>query len=201
MTEFESSAGPNGRLRLRADPVLSLSTLLFWLFLAIAGWARAQTTPGGSQSAEEKLQQDFTDPLTTLPQLVFRDSYSPANYGPCTHVGCPRDAETNELILRPLIPRVPPHTLLPFAQLIRPTFDLVTVPSSRGGTRTEFGDLPVFDVAVLPWPDRQKTGLLIAVGPSLVARAGRPGTGSGRHLGSVVRRRPGRRPESPVPLL
>jgi len=44
----------------------------------------------------------------------------------------------------------------------------VTVPSSRGGTRTEFGDLPVFDVAVLPWPDRQKTGLLIGVGPTFV---------------------------------
>jgi hypothetical protein len=58
--------------------------------------------------------------------------------------------------------------LLPFNQLVRPTFALVTVQSSRGGTRTEFGDLPLFDVAVLPWPDRQKTGLLIAVGPSFV---------------------------------
>jgi hypothetical protein len=45
---------------------------------------------------------------------------------------------------------------------------LVTVPSSRGGTRTEFGDLPVFDIAALPWPDRQKTGLLIGVGPTFV---------------------------------
>jgi hypothetical protein len=35
-------------------------------------------------------------------------------------------------------------------------------------TRTEFGDLPLFDVVVLPWPDRQKTGLLIAVGPTFV---------------------------------
>jgi hypothetical protein len=44
----------------------------------------------------------------------------------------------------------------------------VTVASSRGGTRTEFGDLPLFDIAVLPWPDRQKTGLLIGIGPSFI---------------------------------
>ena len=53
-------------------------------------------------------------------------------------------------------------------QLVRPTFTLVTVPSSRGGTRTEFGDLPLFDIAVLPWPDRKKTGLLIGIGPTFV---------------------------------
>jgi hypothetical protein len=53
-------------------------------------------------------------------------------------------------------------------QLVRPTFALVTVPSSRGGTRTEFGDLALFDIAVLPWPDRKKTGLLIGIGPTFV---------------------------------
>jgi len=117
---------------------------------------------------EEKLEQDFTDPLTTLPQLIVRDSYSPANFGPCTQFACPRDAQTNQLIVRPLIPRIPPNTLLPLIQLIRPTFALVTVPSSRGGTRTEFGDLPLFDLFVLPWPDRKKTGVLIAIGPTFV---------------------------------
>jgi hypothetical protein len=76
--------------------------------------------------------------------------------------------ETNQLIIRPLIPRVRPYTLLPFMQLVRPTFALVRVLSSRGGSRTEFGDLPLFDIAVLPWPDRRKTGLLVGVGPTLV---------------------------------
>ena len=96
-----------------------------------------------------------------------------------------------------LIPRVPPHTLLPLAQLIRPTFDLVTVPSSRGGTRTEFGDLPVFDVAILPWPDRQRTGLLIAVGPSLVfptatsRSAGQGAWQAGPTLGAIYTGIPG----------
>ncbi|HYK65869.1 MAG TPA: hypothetical protein VEY94_13055 [Patescibacteria group bacterium] len=136
--------------------------------LTIGGLARAQSASTVTLSEEQKLEQDFTDPLTTLPQLLVRDSYTPANYGPCTPLACFRNYETNQLIVRPLIPRVPPQTLIPFNQLIRPTFALVTVPSSRGGTRTEFGDLPVFDVAVLPWPDRQKTGLLIGIGPTFV---------------------------------
>ena len=34
-------------------------------------------------------------------------------------------------------------------QLIRPTFALVTVPDPRGETRTEFGDITMFDVTVL----------------------------------------------------
>ena len=69
---------------------------------------------------EEKLERDFTDPLSTLPQLLIRDSYTPANYGPCTPQACVRNDETNQLLIRPLIPRIPPRTLLPFTQLIRP---------------------------------------------------------------------------------
>jgi hypothetical protein len=122
----------------------------------IAEIAQAQTAPPSPEPQEEQLERDFTDPLTTLPQVVIRDSYTPTNFG--------TDLQTNQLIIRPLIPRIPALTLLPFTQLVRPTFALVTVPSSRGGTRTEFGDLPFFDVAVLPWPDRKKTGLLIGLG-------------------------------------
>jgi len=81
--------------------------------------------------------------------------------------------------------------------LIRPTFALVTVPSSRGGTRTEFGDLPIFDVAVLPWPDRQKTGLLIGVGPTFVfptatsKSAGQGAWQAGPALGAIYTAIPG----------
>ena len=98
----------------------------------------------------------------------MRDSYTPANYGPCTPQVCPRNAETNQFIVRPLIPRIPPNTLLPFVQLVRLTFALLTAQSPRGGTRTEFGDLPLFDIAVLPWPDRKKTGLLVGIGASFL---------------------------------
>jgi hypothetical protein len=40
--------------------------------------------------------------------------------------------------------------------------------ASKGGTPTEFGDLPMFVIAVLPWPDRKKTGLPVGVGPTFV---------------------------------
>ncbi len=131
-------------------------------------FSQTQVTPTSEELEQEKLERDFTDPLSTLPQLIVRDSYTPANYGPCTPQACFRNDQTNQVTIRPLIPRIPPESLLPFTQLIRPTFALVTVPSSRGGTRTEFGDLPLLDIAVLPWPDRKRTGLLVGVGPTFV---------------------------------
>ena len=145
---------------MKTHKAVAVLLIVLWTIGAFDGFAQAQTT----LSDEEKLERDFTDPLTTLPQVIVRDSYTPANYGPCTPQACIRDDETNQFLIRPVIPRIPPHTLLPFVQLVRPTFTLVTVPSSRGGTRTEFGDLPMFDIAVLPWPDRKKTGLLVGVG-------------------------------------
>jgi len=143
---------------------LSVSASLL-LIVAASTHAWAQTDQLGE---EERLEREFTNPLTTLPQLLVRDSYSPATYGRCNLLACPRNAETNQIIIRPLFPRIPSNTLLPFIQLVRPTFSVLTVPSSRGGVRTEFGDLPLFDIAVLPWPDRQKTGVLIGAGLSLV---------------------------------
>ncbi len=170
---------------------------ILWMTVTMAGIARAQTAPTSAESEQLKLERDFTDPLSTLPQVLVRDSYTPANYGPCTRLACFRNDETNQFIFRPLIPRIPPRTFLPFTQLIRPTFALVTVPSSRGGTRTEFGDLPVFDVAVLPWPDRKKTGLLIGIGPTFVfptatsTSAGQGAWQAGPALGAIYAGIPG----------
>jgi hypothetical protein len=144
-------------------------SMLLVALLAIAPGSRVLAqTPPSVQAQEEQLEREFTNPLTTMPQVIIRYSYTPANYGPCTRLACVRDYETNQFTIRPLIPRIPPNTLLPLTQLLRPTFALVTVPSSRGGTRTEFGDLPMFDIAVLPWPDRQKTGILLGIGPTFV---------------------------------
>jgi hypothetical protein len=170
---------------------LPIRTLLaaLWAIVAIAGVAHAQTAASSLKLSDEQLQQAFTDPLTTLPQVVIRESYSLSNYG--------TNVQTNQLLIRPLVPRVPPVALLPFPQLIRPTFALVTVPSARGGSRTEFGDLPVFDVAVLPWPDREKTGLLIGVGPTMVFptatsdSAGQGAWQAGPALGAIYTRIPG----------
>ena len=166
--------------------------MVLWIINPCARFAHAQTT----LTAEEKLEQDFNDPLTTLPQVLFRDSYTPANYGPCTSQSCVRNDETNQLIARPLFPRIPANTLLPLTQLVRPTFTLVTAPSSRGGTRTEFGDLPMFDVAVLPWPDRKKTGFLIGVGPMFVfptatSQSAGQGAWQAAALGGIYTGKPG----------
>jgi hypothetical protein len=98
------------------------------LMLMAATLAEAQTVATPVRE-EEQLERDFTDPLTTLPQVIIRDSYTPANRGTAV--------ETNQALIRPLIPRIPPNSIL-FSQLIRPTFSLVTVPGARGGTRTEF---------------------------------------------------------------
>jgi len=129
--------------------------MLLWISGPGAGFAQSQAP----SPSVETLEQEFTDPLTVLPQVFLRDTFTPANFG--THV------QTNGAVLRAIIPRIPPNTLLPFAQLVRPTFTLVTVPSSRGGTRTEFGDTQLFDVAILPWPANE-TGVKIAVGPTFV---------------------------------
>ena len=153
-----------------------------------SAFAQAQSAPTTLQQ-EEQLERDFTDPLTTLPQVLVRDSYTPANYG--------TDVQTNQAIIRPLIPRIPPNSLLPLTQLIRPTFSLVTVPSSRGGSRTEFGDLPVFDIAALPWPDRKKTGFLVGIGPTFVfptatsRSAGQGAWQAGPTLGAIYTGVPG----------
>lgn len=177
-------------------------TRLFVLIVGLWGfvlasrltWAQTQSL---TLSDEEKLERDFTDPLSTLPQVLIRDSYTPANYGPCSPLTCVRNDETNQFIVRPLIPRIPPNTLLPFMQLVRPTFSLVTVPSSRGGTRTEFGDLALFDIAVLPWPDKRKTGLLIGIGPTFVfptatsKSAGQGAWQAGPALGAIYTWTPG----------
>jgi len=106
-----------------------------------------------------RLEQEFSDPLTTLPQLFTQDAYTPVNYG--------INSSTNRVIARVIVPRLPKYSLFPFVQLVRPSFSLVTVPTGRGGTRTEFGDMQLFDLAVIPWPGRE-TGLLMGVGPVFV---------------------------------
>ena len=73
------------------------------------GLAEAQTA---TLTEEEKLEREFTDPLTDFPQLLVRDSYSPANFG--------TNIQTNQVLVRPIFPRLPQYTLLPFPQLVRP---------------------------------------------------------------------------------
>lgn len=75
--------------------------VLLSISLISAGVGQAQTASGLTELQEERSEQGFTDPLTTLPQLVVRDGFSPVNYG--------ADAWVDEVIVKPLIPRVPPR--------------------------------------------------------------------------------------------
>src|SRR5215470_5898273 len=134
--------------------------IVFVVLLMLAVEAQAQTEPGETKRSLKELAEDFSDPLTTLPQIFAQDAYTPSNYG--------TEAQSNKAILRAIIPRIPRFSLLPFVQLIRPSFFLETVPLGRGkGTRTEFGDMQLFDLAVIPWPGRE-TGLMMGVGPMFV---------------------------------
>ena len=131
--------------------------------LLVILWARGSSLAFGQGQTRstplETLEREFTDPLTTLPQVFLKDAFSPVNYG--------TEVQTNQVVGRAIIPRIPPNTLLPFVQLVRPTFSLVTVPTPGGGTRTDFGDIQLFDLAVLPWP-RAETGLRFGLGPTFV---------------------------------
>jgi len=125
-----------------------------------ASSARAQDDEEVNARDPATLTREFTDPLTKLPQIFLQDAYTPANYG--------TDAPANRLIARAIVPRLPRSSFFPFVQLVRPTFQFVTVPTGRGDdTRTEFGDTQLFDFAVLPWPSRE-SGWLIGVGPVFV---------------------------------
>ena len=143
----------------------------------------------GSNSRTAELSREFTDPLTTLPQLFVQDAYTPANYG--------TRAKTNRVIARLIVPRVPRFSLFPLVQLIRPSLSLVTVPTGRGSaTSTEFGDIQLFDLAVIPWPGKD-SGLLMGVGPVFVfptatdERAGQGTWQVGPAFGAIYKGIPG----------
>ena len=136
------------------------------LTIALAAvWLLCRSPPALADAEETapskaKLAAEFNDPLTVLPQLFVQDAYTPSNYG--------TDAPTNRVIARLIVPRVPRFSLFPFVQLIRPSFSLVTVPTGKGSdTRTEFGDVQLFDLLVIPWPGKA-SGLLMGFGPVFV---------------------------------
>jgi len=149
---------PNLKSEIRVSCFVLVTPLLIGLlfFCVAVACAQDETEPAPEKESTAELAREFSDPLTTLPQLFVQDAYTPSNYG--------TDAGTNRVIARIIIPRVPRLSLLP-VQLVRPTFQLVTVPTGKGAaTRTEFGDMQLFDFGVIPWPSRD-TGFAHAVGP------------------------------------
>ena len=161
------------------------------------GPARAQppldaaTAPSVDDDAAQRrrtLAEEFSDPLTTLPQIFVQDAFTPASFG--------TDGRANRVIARAIVPRVPKLSLLPFVQLIRPSIQLVTFPTGRGrGTDTAFGDFQLFDLAVLPIDP--SSGLYVGVGPLMIfptatdERAGQGAWQAGPALGAVYKGLPG----------
>lgn len=142
--------------RARTVPVMLVAAL--FATAATAAETPPSEAPPPADAAE--LAREFADPLTAVPQFFLQDVYTPQSFGTA--------AQANRLVARVLVPRVPRFGLFPLPQLVRPSFSLVTVPTGRGkGTRTEFGDVQLFDLAVLPGPGRAQ-GLVLGVGPTLV---------------------------------
>jgi hypothetical protein len=82
-------------------------------------------------------------------------------------------AQTNIVQLRPVLP-VEPFSLFPFKQIIRPTFEVQTIATSRGSsTITEFADMQLFDLFLSKWPDPAQTGFGWGIGPTFVFPTGR----------------------------
>ena len=134
------------------------------------------------------LAEEFSDPLTTLPQIFVQDAFTPISFG--------TDGRTNRVIARAIVPRIPKFSLLPFVQLIRPSVQLVTFPTSRGrGTDTAFGDFQLFDLAVLPIDP--SSGLYVGAGPVMIFptatddRAGQGAWQAGPAVGAVYKGLPG----------
>jgi len=135
------------------------------------------------------LAEEFSDPLTSLPQIFVQDAYTPSSFG--------TEAAANRVIVRAIVPRIPRFSLLPFVQLIRPSIQLVSVPTGRGrGTTTAFGDFQIFDLLALPWPGRS-SGLYMGVGPVMIFptatddRAGQGAWQVGPAFGAIYKGLPG----------
>lgn len=122
--------------------------------------AVASPTEDEATLRRRKLVEEFTDPLTELPQIFLKDAFTPSNFA--------TEGRSNVVTARAIVPRIPRFTLLPFVQLLRPSISLVTFPTGKKrGTETAFGDMALFDILVAPWPDRS-TGFYMGAGPLLV---------------------------------
>jgi hypothetical protein len=148
--------------------VRAAAALITLALLAIASGAWGQDRPAGSYAGEtevDRLAKEVEDPTAILTQLKLQDLYTPSNFQ--------TTAQTNTVQIRPVVP-VQPFSLMPFKQLIRPTFKIETLATSTGGsTITEFADTELFDLFLSNWPDPARTGFGWGIGPTFVFPTGR----------------------------
>ena len=102
----------------------------------------AQQTGTSGSAPPESLGEKVNDPTATLTQMQVQEFFTPSQYG--------TNAMPNTVQGR-FILAVQPHGPLDLAQIVRPTFALVTIPQNKGAsTRTEFGDSQLLDLFVMP---------------------------------------------------
>jgi hypothetical protein len=136
--------------------VLSLALLVWNLGAACF----AQQTATQSDILAESLSEEVNDPTATLTQAQIQEFFTPSEFG--------TNAQPNRLQGR-FILAVLPRGALTLAQIVRPTFSLVTIPQNKGAsTRTEFGDLQLLDLFVMPKSWTEGGDFRWAIGPYLV---------------------------------
>ena len=155
-----------------------LSLIGFVLLTAVSS-ARGQIiapNPSGIESEEDRLAREIDDPTAILTQLKLQDLYTSSSFQ--------TTAQTNTIQLRPVLP-VESFSLFPFKQIIRPTFEIKTLATSRGSsTITEFADMQLFDLFLSNWPEPKETGFGWGIGPTFVFPTGRDPKG-GDHAWEV----------------
>ena len=159
--------------------VLRTLPLLTVALIVIVSSARGQAVGvnlASSESEEDLLAREVDDPTAILTQLKLQDLYTPRNFR--------TTAQTNTFQLRAVLP-VESFALFPFRQLIRPTFEVQTLATSRGSsTITKFADMQLLDLFVSDWPNPKKTGFGWGIGPTFVFPTGRVST-AGKHAWQV----------------
>jgi len=159
--------------------VLRTLSLLAFALLATVSSARGQSLGinlASSESEEDVLAREVDDPTAILMQLKLQDLYTPRNFQ--------TTAQTNTVQLRPVLP-VESFALFPFKQLIRPTFEVQTLATSRSSsTITEYADMQLLDLFVSNWPNPKETGFGWGIGPTFVFPTGRVSK-AGKHAWQV----------------
>jgi hypothetical protein len=151
-----------GAARLVATMMLSAFAVAGAAFLILLGSCSVCLAQQAAsvRSADETLAEKVNDPTANLTQITVQDLYAPAEYG--------TNAQSNTLQIRPLL-AVRPQLFTPLEQLIRPTFNVVTVPRGKGAsTTTALGDTQLLDLFVMPWPNEKQTRFRWGVGPYFV---------------------------------
>jgi len=146
--------------RERSSPFFGAAVLLTLIF-SLHPVCRAQQTPQPTHEQDtETLVEKVNDPTSNLTQIQIKDIFTPAEYG--------TNAQLNTVQIRPLF-EIQPFSVIPFAQVVRPTLKIVTVPNGKGAsTSTAYDDMQLLDLLVIPWPNAKETRFRWGIGPYLI---------------------------------